>query len=92
MHGIDVVIAGKNPPVRTVGHRAGDALVAAGGAQGYYLGVTQVELDGHLRPAGSMSRAFMLGPDVRSQPEMLGRALAFEKTLPKAPPASSGKD
>ncbi len=92
VHGIDVVIAGNNPATRTEGHRAGDALVAAGGAKGYFVGVTQVELDGHLHPAGSMSRAFMLGPDVRSQPEMLGRALAFEKTLPRDPPASPEKD
>jgi len=55
--GLPAITGGGPPVARGVGHRAGETLVAAGGPRGYPLGITQVSLDAHLRPAGSMSLA-----------------------------------
>jgi hypothetical protein len=69
---------------RSMAEARGTAFVAAGGGErGYHVGVTDVLLDRHKHRLGVSSEAVLLGPGVRSQPEMLARAQAFEMTLPK---------
>jgi 2',3'-cyclic-nucleotide 2'-phosphodiesterase (5'-nucleotidase family) len=81
--GIDVVV-GTGKMYRSMAEARGTAFVAAGGGErGYHVGVTDVLLDRHKHRLGVSSEAVLLGPGVRSQPEMLARAQAFEMTLPK---------
>lgn len=81
--GIDVAVSNGHS-MRSVGHTTGTAFVAAGGGEhGYFVVVTDVWLDHHKHRLGVVSDAVMLGPQLRSQPEMLARATAFEQTLPK---------
>src|SRR5262249_26799175 len=81
--GIDVAISNGHA-MRSIGHMTGTTFVAAGGGDhGYFVGVTDVGLDRHKRRIGVVSEALMLGPQRRSQPEMLAKATAFEHTLPK---------
>ena len=80
--GIDVSVS-NGYTIRAYGHMTGTTFVAAGGDRGYYVGATKVGLDRKKHRIGVVSEAIMLGPQLRSQPEMLGKALAFEKTLPK---------
>jgi 2',3'-cyclic-nucleotide 2'-phosphodiesterase (5'-nucleotidase family) len=81
--GIDVAVVNGNA-MRAIGYTSGTTLVAAGGGPGgYYVGITDVALDHKRHRLAASSQAVMLGPNLRSDPDMLAKALAFDKTLPK---------
>jgi 2',3'-cyclic-nucleotide 2'-phosphodiesterase (5'-nucleotidase family) len=80
--GIDVAIS-NGTTFRSSGHVTGTSFVAAGGDRGYFVSATTVGLDRRKHRIGVVSETIMLGPKLRSQPEMLARALEFEKRLPK---------
>jgi 2',3'-cyclic-nucleotide 2'-phosphodiesterase (5'-nucleotidase family) len=81
--GIDVAVS-NGRYMQSTGHVTGTTFLAAnGGDHRYFVGVTEVGLDRHKHRVGAVSEAVLLGPKLRSQPEMLAKALAFEKTLPK---------
>jgi 2',3'-cyclic-nucleotide 2'-phosphodiesterase (5'-nucleotidase family) len=87
--GIDVAVS-NGRLLRSNGHLTGNTFVAAGGGEhGYYVGVTNVGLDRRKHRLEAVSEAIMLGPTLRSQPEMLAKAQAFERAA-KPTDGSSG--
>lgn len=81
VEGIDVVIVGRNVPLLEKGRMIGSTVAAYGGEQGWYLGRTLVNLDPQRRVTSAENDMFMLGPDVLSEPTVLGRVKGFEDRL-----------
>lgn len=76
--GIDVAIGGRNVPLLQRSRQIDHTTVVFGGAEGQYVGVTELGLDAKGAIVSRTSEAWMLGPDVRDQPEMLARVTEFE--------------
>jgi len=77
--GIDVAIAGRNVPLLQRSRELDNTTVVFGGEQGQYVGLTELGLDAKGRIVSRTSGAWMLGPDVADQPEMLAKVTAWEE-------------
>jgi hypothetical protein len=76
--GIDAAIVGREPPLIAAGRMVNGAILVYGGQQGQFMGVTRLPLDEAGRAKTAISEMAMLGPDVRTEPEMGRRVQTFE--------------
>lgn len=79
--GIDVIVAGGGTPALMDGVRIGRTMVLHGGNQGWQVGVADVRLTREGRAAAIEGSTVILGPEVRTQPEMAARVKTFEDSL-----------
>jgi 2',3'-cyclic-nucleotide 2'-phosphodiesterase (5'-nucleotidase family) len=78
LDGVDVAIAGRNPPLLANGRMIRRTLLVYGGEQGQFMGVTRLALDSGGRVKSSRSEMAMLGPEIATEPEMARRVQTYE--------------
>lgn len=76
--GIDVMIAGLNVPLIQRGRLVKNTIIAYGGEQSQYMGMTTLQLDGAGRKVAGTSEMLMLSPEVGEKPAMLATVKKFE--------------
>jgi hypothetical protein len=80
--GIDLLVSGGGMvPMADKGRRVGNTVAVDGGAQGWQVGVAEVQPGGRGEPARVDARTVVLGPEYAMEPAMAASVKAFEDSL-----------